>query len=108
MRSRWIASIEVRFRQQNRNWKRQSRGYSTYQCSEPRVVRQEEIHIRQCHQVLLVHEVVAVHLPVFAPTIVGRQRLYSECREICQLRAIQESPLTVSVDNDASRGLRRE
>ncbi len=82
-RSRWIARIEVRFRQQSRNRKRQARGYSTYQRSQLRVVRQEEIHIRQGHQVLLVHEVVAIHLAVFTPRIVGRQRLYSECREVC-------------------------
>src|SRR5690242_1574106 len=87
-RSSWIASIEVRLCQQSRNWKWQSRRYSTYQRPEVLVVCQEEIHIRQRHQVLLVHEVVSTHLAVFAPRIVGRQPLYSECGEICQLGTV--------------------
>jgi hypothetical protein len=45
-------------------------------------------NIRQRHQVLLVHKVVAIHLAIFTPSIVGSQRLHSECGELCQLRAI--------------------
>ena len=68
----------------------------------------EEIYIRQHHQVLLVHEVVAIHLAVVTSRIVGRQRLYCECREVSQVGTIQELPFAIAVDKDASRGLGRE